>query len=131
LEGAITDAYSSRIINTIMRPEFKDGNFSDGIEKGAAAIVTLIAKEYNVTLTGVPQPVYQDQQSSSVWTLLFILCIFISFFFSRGGMFFPLFLGGGFGGGYGRGLGGGGGFSGGFGGFGGGMSGGGGASGGW
>ena len=131
LEGAITDAYSSRIISTIMTPEFKQGNFSDGIEKGTAAIVTLIAKEYNVTLTGVPQPVYQDQQSGSIWSLLFVLCIFISFFFSRGGrgMFFPLLLGGGFGGGgY---SGGGGGFGGGFGGFGGCMSGGGGASGGW
>jgi uncharacterized protein len=130
LEGAITDAYSSRIITTIMAPEFKEGHFSDGIEKGTAAIVTLIAKEYNVTLTGVPQPVYQDQQSSSFWTVVFILCILLSFFFRRGGgLFLPvgLYSGGfGSGGGYS-----GGGFSGGFGGFGGGGSGGGGASGGW
>jgi len=139
LEGAVTDAYSSRIISTIMTPEFKEGNFSDGIEKGTAAIVTLIAKEYNVTLTGVPEPVYQDQQGGSGWVVLFIFCIFISFFLSRGGgggrgMFLPMGLPlGGYGG---RGLGGGGyggggGFGGGFGGFGGGMSGGGGASGGW
>jgi len=80
LEGAITDAYSSRIINTIMTPEFKEGHFSDGIEKGTAAIVTLIAKEYNVTLTGVPEPVYQDQQGGSIWVLLFIFCIlYLSF----------------------------------------------------
>jgi uncharacterized protein len=135
LEGAITDAYSSQIINTIMAPEFKEGHFSDGIEKGTAAIVTLIAKEYNVTLTGVPQPVYQEQGSGSFWFLLLIICIFISFLFSRGGgMFLPMMF---FSGGYGRGgfggggFGGSGGFSGGFGGFGGGMSGGGGASGGW
>ena len=139
LEGAITDAYSSQIINTIMAPEFKEGHFSDGIEKGTAAIVTLIAKEYNITLTGVPQPVYQDQGSGSFWILLLIICIFVSFFFSRGGgMFLPMvFFPGGYGrggfggGGFGGGFGGGGGFSGGFGGFGGGMSGGGGASGGW
>ena len=134
LEGAVTDAYSSQIINGIMTPEFKAGNFSEGIEKGTAAIVTLIAKEYNVTLTGVPQPVYQDQQASgSVWILLLIGCILISFLFSRGGgggMFLPMAYPVG---GYGRGGfgGGGGGFGGGFGGFGGGMSGGGGASGGW
>jgi len=133
LEGAITDAYSSRIINTIIAPEFKQGNYSDGIEKGTAAIVTLIAKEYNVTLTGVPEPVYQDEQSGPWWVFLFILCIFISFFFSRGGMIVPLgFFPGGYGGrGYGGGFGGGSGFGGGFGGFGGGMSGGGGASGSW
>lgn len=131
LEGAITDAYSSQIINSIVVPEFKAGNFSDGIEKGTAAIVTLIAKEYNVTLTGVPQPVYQDQGNGSNWVVLLIICIFISFIISRGGggMFLPMFFGG-FGGGSFS-SGGGGGFGGGFGGFGGGMSGGGGASGSW
>lgn len=132
LEGAITDANSSRIINTIMAPEFKEGHFSEGIEKGTAAIVSLIAKEYNVSLTGVPQTLYQEAPGSSIWTLFFFICLFIAFFLVRGGMFFPLFLGGGFsGGGYSGGGYGGGGFSGGFGGFGGGMSGGGGASGSW
>ena len=133
LEGAVTDAYSNRIINSIITPEFKQQQFSDGIEKGTAAIVSLIASEYNVTLTGVPETVYQDQQGSSSWTFILILCIFIAISLSRGGMLMPLALGmGGFGrGGYGGGYGGGGGFSGGFGGFGGGMSGGGGASGGW
>ena len=139
LEGAVTDAQSSAIINTIMRPEFKAGNFSGGIEKGTAAIVTLIAKEYNVALTGVPDPVYQDQSTSgSGWFLLLIICIFIAFFIKPcfRGMFLPMvgysrgvFIGGGYGGGGFSG--GGGGFGGGFGGFGGGMSGGGGASGGW
>ena len=128
LEGAITDAYCSQIINGIMAPEFKQGNFSGGIEKGTAAIVTLVAKEYNVNLSGVPQPDYQENQGGSVWTLLFFACIFLSFALSRGG-FVPLFIGGGYGGG--GGYSGGGGFSGGFGGFGGGMSGGGGSSGSW
>jgi uncharacterized protein len=133
LEGAITDAKSSQIISSIITQDFKDGHFSDGIEKGTAAIVTLIAKEYNVTLTGVPEPVYQDQENGSGWVSLLIFCIFLSFFFFRGGggMFFPLmFFPGGYSGGGGFG-GGGGGFGGGFGGFGGGMSGGGGASGRW
>ena len=131
LEGAITDAHSSQIINSIMTPEFKEGHFSEGIEKATAAIVTLIAKEYNVSLTGVPQPVYQDQQSGSIWVTLLILCVVISFFFSRGGMFLPMvFSSGGYGSG-GGGFSGGSGFSGGFGGFGGGGSGGGGASGSW
>jgi len=133
LEGAITDAQSSQIINTIVTPEFKDGNFSSGVEKGTAAIVSLIAKEYNVTLTGVPEPVYQDQGNSSFWVIVLILCVVVAMFFGRGGgggMFLPMAYPVG---GYGRGGfgGGGGGFGGGFGGFGGGMSGGGGASGGW
>src|ERR1700689_5057896 len=86
LEGAITDAYSSRIISTIITPEFKQGHFSDGIEKGTAAIVSLIAKEYNVTLTGVPEPVYQDQGNDAKWQLLLFLCLFIMYFIFRWGL---------------------------------------------
>jgi len=136
LEGAVTDAYSSRIISTIMRPEFKAGNFSDGVEKGTAAIVSLIAKEYNVSLTGVPEPNYDQSATASssdiIWFIVFFMGFMIFSFMFRGassrygpGGFIMGGMGGGsFGGG-------GGGFSGGFGGFGGGMSGGGGASGGW
>ncbi len=131
LEGAVTDASSSQIINSIIRPAFKQGDYSEGIEKGTAAIVSLIAKEYNVTLNGVPQPVYQDQQDGSLWFVWVILFIIIFLLMRRSGTLGAgsyiaggMLGGGGFGGG-------GGGFSGGFGGFGGGMSGGGGASGGW
>ena len=125
LEGAITDAYSNRIINTIMTPEFKQGHFSEGIEKGTAAIVSLIAKEYNITLSGVPEPVYENQTSNSLKNLFWIIFIVLFFCFRSGWFFLPL--------GYGSSSygGGGGGFGGGFGGFGGGGSGGGGASGGW
>ncbi len=131
LEGAVTDAYSSAIINNIMVPEFKQGQYSDGIAKGTAAIVTLIAKEYNVTLTGVPQP--QELTDGSSWVVWLVIALIIFFFIGRGGFFLPmLFFPGGYSRGYGSGgFGGGGGFSGGFGGFGGGMSGGGGASGSW
>ena len=136
LEGAITDAYSRRIINSIITPEFKEGNFSGGIEKGTAAIVSLIAKEYNVTLTGVPEQNYSQsssQKDDSFWFLLFFIILFLSFRFMSWGLIAPLGYSGRNGsGGFGSGgFGGGGGFSGGFGGFGGGMSGGGGASGGW
>jgi uncharacterized protein len=134
LEGAITDAYSSQIINSIMSPKFKQGNFSDGIEKGTAAIVTLIAKEYNVTLIGVPEPNYQtsSQSNDSIWFAVFFFIFFMVFAFRFNGRNF-VYGPGGFSSGMGGGgfSGGGGGFSGGFGGFGGGGSGGGGASGGW
>src|SRR5476649_370878 len=77
LEGAVTDAQSSQIINFIMTPEFKEGHFSDGIEKGTAAIVTLIAKEYNIKLNGISEPVYLEQGSNFNWRLLLFLCLFI------------------------------------------------------
>ena len=93
LEGAITDAYSSRIINAIIAPEFKAGNFSEGIEKGTAAIVTLVAKEYNITLTGVPQTDLSGH-SGRVY-LEFVVCsvYFFIFCFESGGHVFPDILG--------------------------------------
>jgi hypothetical protein len=44
LEGAITNDYSDQIINTIMTPEFKNGNFSSGIEKATIALINLIKR---------------------------------------------------------------------------------------
>jgi len=136
LEGALPDAICNRIINSIVVPEFKQSNFSGGIYKGTSAIVSLIAKEYNVAITGEESAVYDSVHSSSndsgLWVIVFI--VIVLFFFFMPLMYPRSGLGGGYwyGGGSSGGFGGGGGFSGGgFGGFGGGMSGGGGSSGGW
>lgn len=133
LEGALPDAVCSRIINAIVVPEFKNGNFSGGINKGASALVSLIAKEYNATITGEENETYDRVHSSSnndnPWLILIIVLIIIVIRMSNlgGRRGYGYWYGGGSSGGYS-----GGGFSGGgFGGFGGGMSGGGGSSGGW
>jgi uncharacterized protein len=136
LEGALPDAICQRIISSIVTPEFRQSNFSGGVHKGVGAIVSLIAKEYNVAITGEENAVYQkvtsqeDSLESSVVFIIFcvIVLIMILSSHSRRG-----YYGGGYWyGGSSGGFGGGGGFSGGgFGGFGGGSSGGGGASGGW
>ena len=136
LEGALPDAVCSQIINQIIVPEFKAGRVSVGISKGVAAIVSLVAKEYNVAVSGaeaaaVPQPAPESGFDGLV-TLVFILLIlgffilqFLNPFSGFGGRGYWTGTGGGFGGGFGGGSGGG------FGGFGGGFSGGGGASGRW
>lgn len=115
LEGVLTDAMSSVIIQNEIVPEFRQGQFANGINKGATAIVKLLEGEYQ------PPPQAQQKRDNNNWILLVFFIIWIIFFlmprFSRGG-----YYGGGFGGG---GFGGGGGFSGG------GGFGGGGASGNW
>jgi uncharacterized protein len=134
LEGRLTDAQSSVIINQVITPAFKAGNFSKGISDGVAAMLVVLGGNP----LDEPSTVYEprgDQESDFVGrhpgvfvflVLLFILTIFIGQMFGilpsgggRGGS------GGGLGGG-GFGGGGGGGFSGG-----GGSFGGGGSSGGW
>ena len=45
LEGTLTDAISSQIINSVMIPEFKNGNMSEGIKKGVVAIIKVASGE--------------------------------------------------------------------------------------
>ncbi|KJZ63593.1 TPM domain-containing protein [Pseudomonas fluorescens] len=135
LEDRLTDAQSSVIINQVITPAFKTGNFSKGISDGVAAMLVVLGGNP----LDEPSTVYDsggNQESDFVsrhpgifvfLVMLFILTIFVCQMLGilpsgggRGGSSGG-FGGGGFGGG-----GGGGGFSGG-----GGSFGGGGSSGGW
>lgn len=136
IEGRLNDGKVGRIIDEFMLDYMREGDFSKGIREGFNAIVSEIAKEYQVELNGdydkYSERLKEDQDDEiDIRTLIFIFIIFIIFsrlFAGRGN-----YRGGGFTGGFG-GFGGGsfGGFSGGSsGGFsGGGFSGGGGSSGG-
>ncbi|WP_310810899.1 TPM domain-containing protein [Pseudomonas sp. N3-W] len=134
LEDRLTDAQSSVIINQVITPAFKTGNFSKGISDGVAAMLVVLGGN----ALDEPSTVYEsrgDPQDDFVsrhpgvfifLVMLFILIVFICQMLGilptgRGGSGGGGFGGGGFGGG-----GGGGGFSGG-----GGSFGGGGSSGGW
>jgi uncharacterized protein len=138
LEERLTDAQSSVIINQVITPAFKAGNFSKGISDGVAAMLVVLGGNP----LDEPSTVYEsrgDQQSDFVsrhpgllvfLVMLFILAIFVGQMLGilpSGGGGGRGSSGGGFGGGgFGGGGGGGGGFSGG-----GGSFGGGGSSGGW
>lgn len=126
LEGALTDALSVNIINTVIVPQFKAGKFAAGIELGTQAIMQALRGEYQPQTA---RPGKRGHVSGMLfWLLLFgVAVVFLGGLGGGGfggrsgrGVFYPGgFGGGGFGGG-------GGGFSGGGGGFGGG-----GASGNW
>ena len=45
-EHLLTDALSRRIIETIVKPEFKEGNFYEGIDKGTTAIAQVLKGEF-------------------------------------------------------------------------------------
>lgn len=123
LEGTLTDAISANIIQTIIRPAFKKGKFTQGIEAGTTAIIKALGGQYKMRKT-------RSKNSVSAWFFLPILLIilFRNIFPGGGSGFRRGYYGSSYGGrSYGGGsFGGGGGFSGGGGGFGGG-----GASGGW
>jgi uncharacterized protein len=148
LEGAIPDILSNRVMEDAAVPEFKNGNYGEGLRKAYSIFADLIAKEYGVTLEKNEKIEYDYNVQKGKGTpilIFFIIGLFlIDMILNRGRVFRFLldiifwnsFFGGGRGGRGGRGghggFGGGGfGGSGSFGGFGGGDSGGGGSSGGW
>ncbi|WP_279090533.1 TPM domain-containing protein [Bartonella apis] len=155
LEAILTDALSSTVINAIIIPNFRNGNFDRGISEGVNAIEDILTgskadfdsriKAYQqIEQEKIEQQRKQDLIANAITFIVFfifvVLPILASIFGTKVGpgryrwlgiVFVLWFLGSGRGGGFGGGFGGGsGGFGEGFGG-GGGSSGGGGASGRW
>lgn len=151
VEGGLTDAISSVIINSAIIPKFRQGDFAGGVEAGANAMVDVLTGDAETWSRRAEQRA--EDHGPSIMAVIFyviLLLIFIRIMSriagggggggsgmhrSRTGRWGPVVLppvGGGWGGGFGGGFGGGGGGFGG-GGFsgGGGSSGGGGASGSW
>jgi len=136
LEGRLTDAQSSMIINGIIAPAFQQGDFARGISEGAAAMVQVLGGDPLQSAAMRPAMPIGAQEPSGLGILGFFLMLVAIFVIGggrggRGGgrkaLLLGALLGGmGRGGGFGGGGFGGGGFGGGGGGFGGG-----GASGGW
>ncbi|MFO7529945.1 MAG: TPM domain-containing protein [Marinobacter sp.] len=134
LEGRLTDADSSVIINRIITPAFRQGDFQSGIVNGAAAMIQVLGGEPMAAPQGQQPVALKDKPKAGMVALFFIIMMAVVFFIgSRGGrggrggaaLLGAALLGGAMGGRGGGGFGGGG-FGGGGGGFGGG-----GASGGW
>jgi uncharacterized protein len=138
LEGELTDAVSRTIIETIILPHFRQGDFPAGVKAGVAGMIETLNGSYDPALP--PVQARETERAPAPWPLAivlpFILIIVLNRVFGRGGRRGrrrgyrgPVIVPGGWAGGYGGGRGGGfsgGGFSGG-----GGSFGGGGASGRW
>lgn len=58
LEGALTDALSSRIIRNELAPDFKAGNYDAGVEKTIDAIMKAVRGEYTAPESEKPQTSY-------------------------------------------------------------------------
>lgn len=128
LEGRLTDANASLIINRIITPAFRQGDFATGIVDGAEAMIQVLGGEP----LALPQgPAAQEKPKPGLVGLFFMIMLMVSLMGGRGGgrggaaLLGGALLGSAMGGRGGGGFGGGG-FGGGGGGFGGG-----GASGGW
>ncbi len=72
VEHLLTDALSRRIIENIMTPAFKQGNYYKGLDEGTSAIIQIMSGEY--------QGERNDREPNGRIPALFIVIIFIVIF---------------------------------------------------
>lgn len=80
LEGAIPDAYAKRIIENIIIPNFRQGQFYNGIENGVGAIIGLIEGEELPEVTQAPPSTMGMKNKSLFMTLIIFGVIVLSIF---------------------------------------------------
>lgn len=78
LEGAIPDAYAKRIIENIIIPDFRQGQFYVGIENGVGAIMGLIEGEDLPEVTQEPPSTMGMKNESLFMTLIIVGVIMLS-----------------------------------------------------
>ena len=76
LEGAIPDAYAKRIIENIIIPNFRQGQFYNGIENGVGAIIGLIEGEELPEITQAP-PSTMGMKNESIFMTLIIFGVIV------------------------------------------------------
>lgn len=86
LEGALTDLKSSRIIRDLVTPQFKEGNYAVGIEKGLDAILSVLQNP-SAGMTQSELPVSADLATEKLVFQLLVGFFFVFF------MFMSLFAG--------------------------------------
>jgi uncharacterized protein len=74
LEGVLTDALTSQIVDNEMIPYFKANNFYAGLTSGVSAIMAATAGEYKVKPHGGPAPLI-----SGIMVLFFVIFFFVFF----------------------------------------------------
>lgn len=78
LEGVLTDLMSGRIIDQVVAPLFKAGNYDGGIESGLAAIIQTTRGEFKADQLPRPQR-RRGKEPSPLFTYLFFGVMIISF----------------------------------------------------
>ncbi len=71
LEGDLTDAQSGRILNNILRPAFRDGDFGGGIEAGVDAVIGTLEGREVIPPDPAPSPANEISDAPVLFKLVF------------------------------------------------------------
>ncbi len=77
IESVLTDALSRRVIENVIKPEFRQGNFYDGFDKGTTAIMQIMNGEYK------GEREYTNKKKGSSVFLIVIIFFIIMIILSR------------------------------------------------
>ena len=77
VEHLLTDAMCNRIISQIITPEFKSGNFYEGLNQGTSAIMKVLSGEYQEERS------FDEEKSLLIKYLPFIIFIIVVIILSR------------------------------------------------
>jgi uncharacterized protein len=81
LEGTLTDLRSGRIIRDIIVPQFKQGNFDQGVINGVSAMMSVVRGEFSAA--DAPQPARTSDESEGLLVMLIATLFFIGKAFGR------------------------------------------------
>jgi uncharacterized protein len=73
LEGKLTDLASSQIIRDVIAPQFKQGNFDQGVIDGVTAMMSAVKGEFNVKASTSPR---KNTHNNDLGSLIMPLIIF-------------------------------------------------------
>jgi uncharacterized protein len=77
LESVLTNDFCAEIGKVLFVPNFRNGNYNEGIYQGTAAIINKIAKDAGISISGAPTKVHLPRRRRSGLSFLPILLIFI------------------------------------------------------
>lgn len=90
LEGAIPDALSNRVMESLAKPNFQNNDYGAGLRDSYSTFSDYIAKEYNVTLEKslniqVPDEANTSSNFGGGYIVIILLALFfLDMFFNRG-----------------------------------------------
>ncbi len=90
VEGELTDALSKRIIEQLILPQFKQGNFYGGLDAGTNQIMNLLSPELKMDNNLESQ---EEQSKGSMIPIIFLIIWLIFFFISPRSMLLGSALG--------------------------------------
>ncbi len=80
LQGRLNEAQSSMIINMLVTPEFREGNFATGIERGAQAMIAALGGHVPDDPDPSPDSTYVGQSGSVLWSVLLLVLAGVALF---------------------------------------------------